>query len=492
MKNLLILTFLIISVSLLGQIVSPFGNLRHSSVDPEGMLHLRFDALPNHADYSLNYRYDGDWLSADLQHLGDDVLESLVPYDFGQRLSYSPHFRIEMAEYALANLYIPRLDSPDFPPPLSYMIKIDDDPSDDLIGATNPDLDIAANYVAIYENQLFRAIENHSGSYSLAQSLTQYNLYMSLIVNPEANTEIYAYAMVYTFNIPGLISPGLYKVGVDLNNPTLQRLGNIQSTVHEGILHMSCDMDLLISDPDFGAWPNDINTLMMEDVTLSLAIDLITMEPELTQGDISTLGAVDFTELVYEVSQNTIPTLKVVDFDPYNGDLELLYLDNEGDFPLAATVYLPNDQGGFTQMDMNPIYNPDGSITFYETGGQNIKFVVSDNLIDYVELYSPTVSNQDQVANLPMDISIQMPNPLNRSLPSHELEIKNLQDSEAIISLYNLRGQKLAQIATLTSPEESERILLRSPDYAHLSAGIYFIRIQQGGRSSAKKFSIIN
>lgn len=489
MKNLLTIVFLVISVSLMGQIDSPFGNLRHSSVDPDGNLHLRFDALPNYEDYSLSYKYDEDWISADLNHIGSDVLETVVPYDFGQRLSYSPHYKMEVSDYAMSYLYAAHLNSNAFPPPLSQMIKIDDDPAEDLIGATNPDLDIAANYMAIYDNHLYRAIQNYSGTYSLAQGFTQYNVYLSLIVNPYAATTYYAYAMIYTFNIPGLISPGLYKVTIDLQNPTIQRLGDIQSTIADGVLHMSCDMDLLFSDPDFGVWPNDINTLSMEDLTLSLMVDFSTMQPQLTEGDLSSLGMVDFTELIYEVAENTLPSLKIVDYDSESGAIELLYIDSEGDFPLQATHIVSTSEGS-TNQDMNPVYNVDGSISFFEIASEGSSFSVSDNMIDYVFAYPP-VSNADDSSPALPTLDILFTNPLHANSSFCQLDLKGLEAGNATLSLYNLRGQKLLNIAQLSATKSGETITWSGSEYKSLPQGIYFIRLQQAGRSITRKITII-
>ena len=495
MKRITLFT-LIMSIGILwAQMGNPFGNLRHSSRNPNGDIHIRFDGIPGMDGYSLYYTSGDIWQEADLDLLGDpadNVYEALVPYEFGDRLRYRLHNELHSTEVTYCYLHPAYLQDSLFPPELARMAKIGDDPVGDVPAGLSPDLDITGNYMAMHDDRIYRAIENQTGSFSLMQSITSYNLYLSVIVNPDALVNNVVYAMLYTFNIPGMISPGLYKLNIDLNNPSFERLGDIQSTISDGILHMSCDLSILLADPDFGPWPNSTNMLMMEDITLKLGIDLISQEPDLEMADLSSLGLVECTELIYEVAENTLPTLKIVDFDPDQGTVELIYLDAEGDFPLDAQVHINNEDGGFFYMDMIPTYNPDGSVSFFESAGEGINYRVSDNLMDYVVVESPAVSIQDEQSELIPALLLSMPNPLDRSLPFCELKLDNLDDSPISLTLYNVRGQKLSDIATINKPAATEYYQWQAADFARLKSGIYFIRITQSGRSSSHKFSIIN
>jgi hypothetical protein len=493
MKKLCIAILILSSALLYAQNMNPFGNLRHSSVDPEGNLHLRFDSVAEMTDmHQLHYSTSADWQEANLTHLGNGVFEALVPYEFGDHLRYRYTAQIQEMGEAISYLHPAWLQQDIFPVATTSQALIGADPSGDTLQIDSPDLDITASYVAASDARLYRSMENVSGVFPLMQSLTSYNVYMSLLINQDALGDSVAYAMIQTFNIPTVISPGLYKVGADLDMlPTFERLGDIQSTVSENALHMSCLISDLTNDPDFGPWPNATNTLMTTDITLRVGIDLITQEPEVLIADYGTPGIIEFQNLFYEVAENTLPTLTIAHFAELTGTLELLYSDAEGDFPLEATAYIPDGQGGYIYMDMIPVYNPDGTISFFEYAGDNTSFSVSDNLIDYVVLESPPVHNNDMLTPELGAITCRLPNPLYRGSSSCQISFDGLSKEPLYVSLYNLRGQKLKDIITLVPDNSRALFIWDSSAYRDLSQGIYFIKMQQGKHISTHKFTIL-
>ncbi|MCD8479481.1 MAG: hypothetical protein LRZ88_04105, partial [Candidatus Cloacimonetes bacterium] len=74
---------------------------------------------------------------------------------------------------------------------------------------------------------------------------------------------------------------------------------------------------------------------------------------------------------------------------------------------MNATVSYSDGNGGFMYMDMIPIYNPDGSITFNQSAGPHISYRVSDNGIDYVGL-GPVANNDPLQVPIPA-LSLRLP-----------------------------------------------------------------------------------
>ncbi len=493
MKQVLIVIFLVFTAGMGAQTLSPFQNIRHSSVDSGGYIHLRYDLIGSSVvDQQLFYSSNGVWQAATINALDSGGFEALLPYSFGDKLYYRFQTSVEAMGQAASYLHAPWLENDAFPPPSSAMALIAEDPIGDPWQTVGPNFDLTASYVASSQNKFYRAVSNVSGTFPLMQSFTTYNLYGSMIMNPETVLDSMAYAMLYTFNIPGLISPGLYKIGVDLElTPSFERIGDVQSTVSGGKLYLSCNFADLTSDPAFGPWPNSTNTLLTTDLTAQLSIDLQTQTPEFAIGDYSTPGLIDFTPLYYEVMQNTLPELVLVSYDEASGRVELRYTDLDEDFPLEASMFNDDEGEKVNRVDMTPIYNEDGSISFIENANPGAHFSVSDNLIDYVSLELP-VANADVNAPAAQALACRLPNPLHKGSSSSQIEISGLDKEPVQIGLYNTRGQKIRDFAPLKPQDSTEIISWNSDSYQELPQGIYFLKLRQGKRSLSHKFTILH
>jgi hypothetical protein len=289
-----------------------------------------------------------------------------------------------------------------------------------------------------------------------------------------------------------LISPGLYKIGVDLSlTPSFERIGDVQSTVSGGKLYLSCNFADLTSDPGFGPWPNSTNTLLTTDLTAQISLDLQTQVPEFAIGDYSTPGLIDFTPLYYEVLLNTLPELVLVSYDEASGRVELRYTDLDEDFPLEASMFNDDEDGKVNRVDMTPIYNEDGSISFIEHANPGAHISVSDNLIDYVTLWLP-VANADINAPAVQALACRLPNPLHKGSSSSQIEISGLKREPLQIGLYNTRGQKIRDFDIFTPMDPVARLSWSSDGYQGLPQGIYFLKMSQGSRIHSHKFTILH
>ena len=368
MKKFLLPLFLLLTISLAAQDYNAFLNLRHSSRDPNGHLHLRWEAINDFTalDYEAYYSTGIIWQTAPISNLSSITKEALLPYNFGQRLRYRLKTYVEFLGQTVSYMQPAYLDSDSFPPSTPALSLIGADAVGDSLMYYHPQLDITDSYTASSQNRLYRSFETVGGGFPTSEGFTTYNLYISMLANPSSVADTLGYAMVYCTNILGLISPGLYKLGLDGQTPEFSRIGDIQSQVSGGVLHMSCAWDDLINDPGFGAWPNELNSLLFTDLTIRVNIDLSNFEPEFKIADTGAAGLILFEDNIYQVSQNTLPELTELEANPSTGKYRLLYTDAENDFPLHACILLPNDEGDFTQIDIEPQYQWDGSIIFYE------------------------------------------------------------------------------------------------------------------------------
>ena len=492
MKQFLTIVFVLTSLSLAAQFASPYMNVRHSSRDASGNLHIRFELDPEAGfDVSqLLYNNNGSWQELEYSPLTGDTMEALLPYEWGENLRYRLRGELNYAGEEITYQHQAYFGDDAFPPALSGMAELSDDPAGDSLMVYIPDLDIIGGAVSSGPQKLCRMLRNQSGSYPTYINLTNYNIYLCTITNIEAVSDSVTYAMIYSFNIPGLLSSGLYKLAMNGGDmPEFIRLGNVQTQVVDGALYISCNMSDLTNDPQFGAWPSLSNSLLFADMTLRGSINLATMEPDFLVGDNSGVGVVEFTSFHYQVPENTLPVLTMLSFDEETGMVELSYTDAEQDFPLDARLLVSDGQGGFIYTDIYPNYHPDGSISFLELVGPNSVISVSDNGVDYVN-FNGWVSNDDPQAPAPSALRFRTPNPISRQSGELHVFMEGLEKGELQLDLYNLRGQRLARWAEL-NPQSTDLNLSISPEkIRELPSGMYFLKLKQGTRHYTQRLVI--
>ncbi|MGC9362532.1 MAG: T9SS type A sorting domain-containing protein, partial [Candidatus Syntrophosphaera sp.] len=252
MKHILLIFTIIFSFSLLAaQVDMPFGDLRHSSRDSAGNIHLRWQdltcgAVPTQSYYSTN---GGDWQEAANTEHSTGIREALVPYEFGQFQRHRLRVEMEVMEESVAYLNPAYLAEDAFPPSTGSMAWIGTDATGDSMTVYSPNLDFTSTWFACSDTKFYAALENVSGAFPTINSLTSYNAWAAAIVNPETVADSIGYAMIYTFNMPGVIAPGLYKIGMDFSGtPYFEQIGSIQSQVSGGKLFLACDITDITAD----------------------------------------------------------------------------------------------------------------------------------------------------------------------------------------------------------------------------------------------------
>lgn len=496
-KSLLVLFMLLILVAVFGQELMPWQYIRHSARTNEGYVHFRFNALDQTlTNNEFHYRTGtGNWILCDVQDLGELEYEAQVPYEPGNEMNYRLRSQMsyEGQEIVILDTSVAANDA--FPPAADDLAQIAVDPEGDTEVESANMLDITETCVASTDNKIHSVIANLQGSFPTMNSLTSYNLYMTTIINPEtAITDSTVYAMVYTFNIPGVISTGLYKLGVDAGmNPVFEQLGSIQSQVTGGKLYMACNMDDLTSDPSFGAWPNLSHALALASVTIRVNVDLSTMEPELLFGDYSSPAMVIFNQRLYQAQTNTLPMLENIAVTPVGQEklVSVDYSDADEDFPLFARLVLESGDEypllpsllDYSESVLYSVRVPEEE----ELLGAYLSF--SDNASEFVNLDLPITSIEDQIQALP-GLSVLLPNPIRSfGVP---IQIGGLKNGGLTIEIYNLKGQKLGKIHETENKTQELRINWDGRvGGQHLSSGLYFMKIRQTGMSRTVKFAVL-
>ena len=492
MKTKLIIVIFILGTALVNaQQLSPYRNIVHSSRLSDGNICLQWiDSLdlelnlPTELWHSTN---GGAWQLATSQEI-DSWQQALVPYEFGNHLRWRLRTHLNMLGQEFIYMHAPYLPTEEFPPPFENVGLIGTDATGDSLTVYQPYLDFTDTWCAATENKLYSVMANAANSFPVMNSISSYNVYLTTITNPETVVDTLTYAMVHSFNIPGVIQPGLYKLRLDEQFlPSFERIGEIQSQVLGGKLYQACNLSDLYNDPDFGAWPNSLNGLILTSLSMSVSIDLQTFVPTFGVGDYSTLAGIIFDDHFYQVDENTLPTIDNVFLA--DDSLTFDYFDAESDFPILMEVVLPNGEVLYPQplgYDYGP--HPISFGLILPNPVNELTFRFSDNDTDIVTQTHTFVSVSDPNLS-PAALSCEMQNPFN---PGGKIRLSGLKRDSLSLSIYDLRGRKIGSIHEGgTSHGELNLHWDGSVGGKKLDSGVYFLRVVQADKTLLKRFTII-
>lgn len=217
-------------------------------------------------------------------------------------------------------------------PAPNLLTKVSDDPANDQ--ATNY-RDIVADYVTVSDNKLIVGLQNRGGGFTYGSFIGGFNSYMCIVGDPildDPNTPgAVVWALQYVNVAVASMTPGLYKItGTGISDVT--RIGDISFSINAttNTLVMSCDMSVLLSDPDFMAFYDPANPKFG---FVSLINKIIAYTLTVTQEDTSTGGVI-----------HPIPLYVDPDTSPF-GQISALSLQvEENDLYFSAQYLKPADR----------------------------------------------------------------------------------------------------------------------------------------------------
>jgi hypothetical protein len=359
-------------------------------------------------------------------------------------------------------------------PPLAAFTPLDTDPIGDHL-FTNSWLDITSSKVCFTQDRIFFAIKNNHTSFPVSSGLFTYFAYMAVLVNPASSPDEnpIVFGLMYTVDVAGIMSPGLYKItGIGFND--LVRLGDIIYSIQDQTLILSCALSDLIADADFSSWYNPSYPLIATTITTSR----ITLASGTQQADLSAgakllllphhaqhqnLHTPVLSNAGYSVSTTPFYEFQVqIDFWDADGtfpDLAEVTIDDFGSFPL--TLYLSEELSFATGARYK------ATIGDYFGDWDELIFTFSDGEGDVQYSLLNPVQVDDLVSNAIQSLQIY-PNPFNQYI-----EVKSHSEKPTLICIYNLKGQNVMGFWTVRG-EKTMKL-----DLSPLQSGIYFV--QAGG-----------
>jgi len=370
----------------------------------------------------------------------------------------------------------------------------EDAAGDELFGYSH--LDLVDCHISFSGTELHTSLENVGGGFPVSQGLTFFG-YLLGIADPAQVDPDTVFALMYTYELAGVISPGLYKVtGTGLDD--LERLGDVAIQEYPAIntLVLSCQLGDLMSDPYFLSWYDPLDpTIGVAGFTQRIQLIGGAAEADRTPG-----GRCYLREFTIDPGVNQPPGLSNVIFqgEGAQATAQIDYLDADGHCPVLSEIVFDDidtyqlypqslDYGGTV------IYRSDAGIEPLATGiWSTAVFRFSDNHSDVIEVEVPGISVGDQgLPRVPWGIAAMVsPNPITRS---STIDLLMPEAGKARVAIFDVRGMLVRTLVDGGLPAGSSGLCWdgRSDDGSEVTAGVYFLRLTALGQVEVKKLVMV-
>jgi hypothetical protein len=380
-------------------------------------------------------------------------------------------------------------------PAPSDLTRLAIDPAgDQLFGYTN--LDLVDCRVSLSGTKIFAALKNAGGGFPVSQGLTFFG-YLLAIANPASVDPDTVFALMQTYNQPGIISPGLYKItGSGLGN--LTKIGNVsvQEFPATNTLLLSCNLADLMADPYFQSWYDPA------DPALGVAgfTQRITLLGGAAESDRTPGGRCSLRSFSIDPFVNQLPALANLIFEGTGSGAfaQIDYGDPNGHCPVAAEIAF---DGGAPYPMYPQTLNYTSTVAYVTEAGidplANDSWTsavarFSDNLSDTVETKVTITGVSDGGAQMhagPICVSVS-PNPFN---PVASIEYLMPAAGNLRVEIYDVRGGLVRTLldGAVNAGPGGLTWNGRNNQGSLLSSGLYFCRITALGRMEVKKLLLI-
>ena len=361
-------------------------NTRNCSYTGGNSIHIRSEI--EDPAYSANteffYLNGNEWISSTVTNIFDDTYESVAPID--PYNTFYCRYKSQPASnpITMMSAYLP---NDNFPPNLSELAFIDNDPTGDNVGGTGTNMDITEEYFGFSNNRIFGVMKNNGGGYPTNDGFPydDYFIYAIGFNNPASaySNSIY-YALVYC-DIPFYNDYGLYRIIDD----DFTDIGDISYDVNGDYLKMAGNFSDLISDPYFGPWNNDGNDILQLQSYTILAEDY--------GANIIYADETDYSiQLIdnYEIPSFSNIHPDILDHNytqnGYSTTFTTIYSDANSHFPIVAELDLTDPRTGMREIYQLEPTSLDYSVPIVFTTNVNCHtwanglFRFSDNGYQYV------------------------------------------------------------------------------------------------------------
>jgi hypothetical protein len=457
--------------------------IRYSALLPDSTVTVRMEN-PSGASFEnyLLYR-QGNVVEEPMTLVpdGPSTLECTVPGPHTKRLFYG--FRmIDSGNHRIMPVKVPAGVSPQ----PHELTRVQEDPAgDELFGFSN--LDILDCRISFSDDSLYATIKNAGGGFPRNAGLTFFS-YMLGITDPTEAEPDTVWGMIYTYEMAGLISSGLFRIeGTSASD--LVKLGEIQVQEFPASdeIRLSCLLSDLKADPLFMAFYDETDPVIGT-AAFTQKISILGGASEADQSPGALCYLRDF-HIEQAISQ--LPVLLNAEFQGTGPGASAVieYFDPDGNCPVVSEIIF----NGTHSFNLYPealdygsavVYRSDSGIAPLSDGSWDFAvFRFSDDQESVVEY--EIISTADEISSNAAMVTVA-PNPFNAST-SVTLILPEEADVDVII--YDAAGARIARVL-------NERLSAGAHDLywngkndsgADLGSGVYFLRVHAGRYTSTRK-----
>ena len=482
-KNLLIFLLIIVCSLLSAQDLTMWYNIRNSAVTQNDSIVIRCEAGNNYLETQMYYLDTDGWVMSNMNNFNELSLQGKI-YGSSAETNYVRFRTSSDTTIIMMPAYVP--DESELPA-VEYLGYVTSDPEGDSM-VDNENLDITAEYFGYSENKFYTAMSNVTGEFPTDEGgyvPNEFYFYIGGILNPETiMQDSTMYGLVYA-DIPMALSPGLYKIsGTEFNPENIEQIGEIEYEVIDGNLVMSCNMEDIVNDEDFGNWPNLSNSIAFQAIT-----NKVTMSMDYFIADNGKGSFQNIDQYMIEPFSNYLPEISnlqcntVANINNFSVD----YYDANGHFPLTALIEVYNGQNleEYNLTTINPDYTE--SVTFtkeFSGDWDRIEVLFSDNGYEFVTdtLYY-SESEDNNIASVDYRLN-NFPNPFN---PNTVINYQIVNSGMVEIVIYNLKGQTVKTLVNENKNSGNYQVSWNGKDNHNnkVSSGIYLYELKLDSSTKA-------
>ena len=488
-KDFVFLVLFLMAFVAYAQSPDMWNNIRFSSSTPDDTIYVRCETANNLVDTKMYYSTENGWGESSLQNIIGTTFQGAA--HFNNQLPVSVRYRsmldtfvVMQSAYMLDDVSTPNYQK------LGYVA---DDPQGDnlMVGVDN--LDIASTYFANSDTRIYAGMSNFVEDYPLHNGgyvPTEFYFYVGMIFNPETVwQDTIMYAMV-TAEVPMLFESGLYKIhGTSFTMDTITRIGDISYDNNQDALVMSCMLDDIVQDEDFGDWPNFSNSLGYTFLTFRTGL-----EGTVSMGDYSKTSSQIFEHFIIQPFENHLPT--ITDANAITGvsntNIAATYTDEDNNFPLYSKAIVHRANAEDTQYELTAAgFDYASGVNFVaqipETEWDYIIVKFSDNNSDFIQETIYPQSSHENTLQQTYNVKVY-PNPISYLSGKTSVKISYNVSAypDAKIYVYNLKGQRVDMIKNSQTGNAVWNISGKN-----ISTGIYLYKIKTKNRETSGKIVVI-
>ncbi len=367
-----------------------------------------------------------------------------------------------------------------------YAELIADPEGDTLPGTSGGWLDLTGTAITYSDSRLYGRLENAHNDWPVNEGSEFY--FYAFIMHPADSLSTEVTAMVYG-NIPFFFEPGLYSLNIIDSSFTY--VADIDYSIDQ-YLHMSCDIDDLLSAPGWDTWPPENGFIIAAAVTFTVAFTTPSFND-------FTYPSAFIPETQYLQAADNSPPVIEWEIIPMPGeylDAYVTYSDPDNNLPVEKSFYFdgqPYEMGTYDRdyTDMALFehrldWPGDGWHTYYFRFSDGAEVVETE--LDSVYLTSIAVDDDP----VPSRFALRQnyPNPFNAET---SIRFELAEPSRVNLTIYDISGGIVATIEDSYLQAGSQSAIWNGRNNAGrmVSSGVYFYKLYSEGYTETRRMLLL-